>query len=94
MLALGLRTTSASSTAVHGVPRCCEPILPIPSGLLQPNITLALPADLHDLLAMAKTVLSIEGQSTGVECACTPGALTMPTAHRTIEQNTAAQHRI
>ena len=70
MLALCLRTTSVSSNAVHGLTRCCEAILPIPSGLLQSNnITLALPTDLHDILATAKTVLAIEGESTDVEYA-------------------------
>ena len=61
-LTLGLRTTSASSTVVHSETRCCEPILPIPSRPLQlNNITLTLPADLHDLLGMAKAILAVDG---------------------------------
>lgn len=67
---LGLRTTSANSIAVHRETCCCKPILPILVCLLQlNNVTLALLADLYDLLGMVKTVIAVDGQSTDVACA-------------------------
>ena len=68
MLTLGLRTTSASSTAVRSETPCCKPILPISSRLVQPNnLTLASPAGVHDLFGMTKVVGAVDGQSTDVE---------------------------
>lgn len=66
MLILGFRITSASSAEVYSEARC-EPILPVPSRLLQPNnVTLDLLGGLHGLLG--KTVAAVDGRSTDVEC--------------------------
>ena len=70
MSTLGLRTTSTSTTELHRETGCCEPTLPIAACLLQPeNITVAVPAHLHDFLGMANPVIAIDGQRTNTECA-------------------------